>query len=167
MGLSEIVRNRLGKKSLGFGQKIVSKVDIEEEDFLEQIQPEDLLKYGLIPEFVGRFSAVATLKELDIEALIKVMTEPKNALVKQYKKLFGFEDIKLKFTDNAIKAIAEKAIERKTGARGLRAVMEETMLDIMFELPSQKEVEEVVINEEVVVKGEKPMMVYAEKKQAS
>jgi len=167
VGLSEIVRNRLGKKSLGFGQKIVSKVDIEEEDFLEQIQPEDLLKYGLIPEFVGRFSAVATLKELDIEALIKVMTQPKNALVKQYKKLFGFEDIKLKFTDSAIKAIAEKAIERKTGARGLRAVMEETMLDIMFELPSQKEVEEVVINEEVVVKGEKPMMVYAEKKQAS
>jgi len=167
VGLSEIVRNRLGKKSLGFGQKIVSKVDIEEEDFLEQIQPEDLLKYGLIPEFVGRFSAVATLKELDIEALIKVMTEPKNALVKQYKKLFGFEDIKLKFTDSAIKAIAEKAIERKTGARGLRAVMEETMLEIMFELPSQKEVEEVVINEEVVIKGEKPMMVYAEKKQAS
>ena len=140
---------------------------MEQEDFLEKIQPEDLLKYGLIPEFVGRFSAVATLKELDIEALIKVMTEPKNALVKQYKKLFDFENIKLKFTDGAVKAIAEKAVERKTGARGLRAVMEETMLDIMFELPSQKEVEEVVINEEVVAKGEKPMMVYAKKKQAS
>ena len=121
----------------------------------------------MIPEFVGRFSAVATLKALGIEALIKVMTEPKNALVKQYQKLFGFEDIKLKFTENAIKAIAERAIERKTGARGLRAVMEEIMLDIMFELPSQKEVEEVVINEEVVAKGEKPIMVYAEKKQAS
>ena len=167
VGMSEIVRNRVGKKSLGFGQKIVSKVELEQEDFLEKIQPEDLLKYGLIPEFVGRFSAVATLKELDIEALIKVMTEPKNALVKQYKKLFDFEDIKLKFTDGAVKAIAEKAVERKTGARGLRAVMEETMLDIMFELPSQKEVEEVVINEEVVAKGEKPMMVYAKKKQAS
>lgn len=167
VGMSEIVRNRIGKKSLGFGQKMVSKVELEAEDFLEKIQPEDLLKYGLIPEFVGRFSAVATLKELDIEALIKVMTEPKNALVKQYKKLFEFEDIKLKFTDGAVKAIAEKAIERKTGARGLRAVMEETMLDIMFELPSQKEVEEVVINEEVVAKGEKPMMVYAKKKQAS
>jgi ATP-dependent Clp protease ATP-binding subunit ClpX len=165
--MSEIIRNRVGKKSLGFGQKIVSKVELEEEDFLEKIQPEDLLKYGLIPEFVGRFSAVATLKELDIDALIKVMTEPKNALVKQYKKLFEFEDIKLKFTDGAVKAIAEKAVERKTGARGLRAVMEETMLDIMFELPSQKEVEEVVINEEVVAKGEKPMMVYAKKKQAS
>ena len=167
VGMSEIIRNRVGKKSLGFGQKIVSKVELEQEDFLEKIQPEDLLKYGLIPEFVGRFSAVATLQELDIEALIKVMTEPKNALVKQYKKLFDFEDIKLKFTDGAVKAIAEKAVERKTGARGLRAVMEETMLDIMFELPSQKEVEEVVINEEVVAKGEKPMMVYAKKKQAS
>ena len=167
VGMSEIVRNRIGKKSLGFGQKIVSKIELEQEDFLEKIQPEDLLKYGLIPEFVGRFSAVATLKELDIEALIKVMTEPKNALVKQYKKLFEFEDIKLKFTDGAVKAIAEKAIERKTGARGLRAVMEETMLEIMFELPSQKEVEEVVINEEVVAKGENPMMVYSKKKQAS
>jgi ATP-dependent Clp protease ATP-binding subunit ClpX len=152
---------------LGLGKKIVSKIELEQEDFLEKIQPEDLLKYGLIPEFVGRFSAVATLKELDIEALIKVMTEPKNALVKQYKKLFEFEDIKLKFTDGAVKAIAEKAIERKTGARGLRAVMEETMLEIMFELPSQKEVEEVVINEEVVAKGENPMMVYSKKKQAS
>jgi ATP-dependent Clp protease ATP-binding subunit ClpX len=167
VGMSEIIRNRIGKKSLGFGQKIVSKIELEQEDFLEKIQPEDLLKYGLIPEFVGRFSAVATLKELDIEALIKVMTEPKNALVKQYKKLFEFEDIKLKFTDGAVKAIAEKAIERKTGARGLRAVMEETMLEIMFELPSQKEVEEVVINEEVVAKGENPMMVYSKKKQAS
>ena len=167
VGMSEIIRNRIGKKSLGFGQKIVSKIELEQEDFLEKIQPEDLLKYGLIPEFVGRFSAVATLKELDIEALIKVMTEPKNALVKQYKKLFEFEDIKLKFTDGAVKAIAKKAIERKTGARGLRAVMEETMLEIMFELPSQKEVEEVVINEEVVAKGENPMMVYSKKKQAS
>ena len=167
VGLSEIVRNRLGKKSLGFGQKIVSKTELKNDDFLEKVQPEDLLKYGLIPEFVGRFSAVATLKELDINALIKVMTEPKNALVKQYKKLFEFEDIKLKFTDTAVRAIAEKAIERKTGARGLRAVMEETMLDIMYELPSQKGVREVVISEEVVTKGEKPMMVYTKKKQAS
>ena len=167
VGLSEIVRNRIGKKSLGFEQKIVSKIELEEEDFLEKIQPEDLLKYGLIPEFVGRFSAVATLKELDKKALIKVMTEPKNALVKQYKKLFEFENIKLKFTENAIRAIAEKAFDRKTGARGLRAVMEETMLDMMYELPSQKDIEEVVINEEVVANGEKPMMVYAKKKQAS
>ena len=133
----------------------------------EKTQPEDLLKYGLIPEFVGRFSAVATLKELTIEAMVKVLTEPKNALIKQYKKLFEFENTKLKFTDAAIRAIAEKATERKTGARGLRAVLEETMLEIMFDLPSQPEVEEVIINDEVVLNGEKPMLVYENKKQAS
>ena len=110
---------------------------------------------------------MATLKELDIEALIKVMTEPKNSLVKQYKKLFEFENIKLKLTEDAIRAIAEKALARKTGARGLRAVMEETMLDMMYELPSQEDIEEVVINKEVVANGEKPMMVYAKKTQAS
>ena len=167
VGLGSLIRNRIGKKSLGFGQTIVSKKEIDKEDTLEKIQPEDLLKYGLIPEFVGRFSSVATLKELSIEAMIKVLTEPKNALVKQYKKLFEFENVKLKFTDTAIKAIAEKATARKTGARGLRAVLEETMLEIMFDLPSQKDVEEVVINEEVVLKGEKPMLVYENKKQAS
>ncbi len=167
VGLGSIIRNRIGKKTLGFGQEIVSKTDLDEAEIFEKVQPEDLLKYGLIPEFVGRFSAVATLNELNIEALVKVMTEPKNALIKQYKKLLEFENVKLKFTDGAIKAVAEKAIERKTGARGLRAVMEETMLDIMFELPSQKEIEEVVISEDVVTKGEKPLMVYANKKQAS
>ena len=167
VGLGALIRNRIGKKSLGFGQKIISKKEIDEEDILEKVQPEDLLKYGLIPEFVGRFSSVATLKELSIEAMIKVLTEPKNALVKQYKKLFEFENVKLKFTDTAIKAIAEKATARKTGARGLRAVLEETMLEIMFDLPSQPDIEEVVINEEVVLKGEKPMLVYENKKQAS
>ena len=133
----------------------------------EKVQPEDLLKYGLIPEFVGRFSGIATLKELSIDAMIKVLAEPKNALIKQYKKLFEFENAKLKFTDGAVRAIAEKAAERKTGARGLRAILEETMLDIMFDLPSKKDVEEVVVNEEVVNKGEKPMLVYGNKKQAS
>jgi ATP-dependent Clp protease ATP-binding subunit ClpX len=167
VGLDSLIRNRIGKKSLGFGQKIISKKEISKEDVLEKIQPEDLLKYGLIPEFVGRFSSIATLKELTVEAMIKVLTEPKNALVKQYKKLFEFENAKLKFTDGAVKAIAEKATERKTGARGLRAVLEETMLEIMFDLPSKKDVEEVVINEEVVLKGEKPMLVYENKKQAS
>jgi len=167
VGLDSLIRNRIGKKTLGFGQKIVSKKEIDKEDALEKVQPEDLLKYGLIPEFVGRFSGIATLKELTIDAMIKVLTEPKNALVKQYKKLFEFENAKLKFTDGAVKAIAEKASERKTGARGLRAVLEETMLEIMFDLPSKKDVEEVVINEEVVLKGEKPMLVYENKKQAS
>ena len=167
VGLDSLIRNRIGKKSLGFGQTIVSKKEIDKEDTLEKIQPEDLLKYGLIPEFVGRFSSVATLKELTVDAMVQVMTEPKNALVKQYKKLFEFENVKLKFTDAAVKAIAQKATERKTGARGLRAVLEETMLEIMFDLPSQKDVEEVVINEEVVLKDEKPMLVYENKKQAS
>ncbi len=167
VGLDSLIRNRIGKKSLGFGQTIVSKKEIDKEDTLEKIQPEDLLKYGLIPEFVGRFSSVATLKELTVDAMVQVMTEPKNALVKQYKKLFEFENVKLKFTDTAIKAIAEKATARKTGARGLRAVLEETMLEIMFDLPSQPDIEEVVINEEVVLKGEKPMLVYENKKQAS
>ena len=167
VGLGALIRHRIGKKSLGFGQKIISKKEIDEEDILEKVQPEDLLKYGLIPEFVGRFSSVATLKELTVDAMMQVMTEPKNALVKQYKKLFEFENVKLKFTEAAVKAIAEKATIRKTGARGLRAVLEETMLEIMFDLPSQKDVEEVVINEEVVLKGEKPMLVYENKKQAS
>jgi len=167
VGLGSLIRNRIGKKGLGFGHEIVSKKEIDEEDIFEKTQPEDLLKYGLIPEFVGRFSAVATLKELTIEAMVKVLTEPKNALIKQYKKLFEFENTKLKFTDAAVRAIAEKATIRKTGARGLRAVLEETMLDIMYDLPSQPEVEEVIINEEVVLKGEKPMLVYENKKQAS
>ncbi len=167
VGLGALIRHRIGKKSLGFGQKIISKKEIDEEDILEKVQPEDLLKYGLIPEFVGRFSSVATLKELTVDAMVQVMTEPKNALVKQYKKLFEFENVKLKFTDTAIKAIAKKATARKTGARGLRAVLEETMLEIMFDLPSQPDIEEVVINEEVVLKGEKPMLVYENKKQAS
>ena len=166
VGLGALIRHRIGKKSLGFGQKIISKKEIDEEDILEKVQPEDLLKYGLIPEFVGRFSSVATLKELTVDAMMQVMTEPKNALVKQYKKLFEFENVKLKFTEAAVKAIAEKATKRKTGARGLRAVLEETMLVIMFDLPSQKDVEEVVMNVEVVLKGENPMLVYENKKQA-
>ncbi len=167
VGLGAIIRNRIGKKTLGFGQEILSKKDIEDEAILEKVQPEDLLKYGLIPEFVGRFSVVATLRELDVEALMKVLTEPKNALAKQYKKLFEFENVKLKFTDGAIRAVAQKAIERKTGARGLRAVLEDTMLDIMFDLPSSENVEEVVISEEVVLKNEKPLLVYQNQKQAS
>ena len=167
VGLGALIRHRIGKKSLGFGQKIISKKEIDEEDILEKVQPEDLLKYGLIPEFVGRFSSVATLKELTVDAMMQVMTEPKNALVKQYKKLFEFENVKLKFTEAAVQAIAKKATKRKTGARGLRAVLEETMLEIMFDLPSQPDIEEVVINEEVVLKGEKPMLVYENKKQAS
>lgn len=165
--LGGIIRNRLGKKSLGFGQEVISKKDIEDDNILDKVQPEDLLKYGLIPEFVGRFPVVATLSELKVDSLIKVLTEPKNALIKQYKKLFEFENVKLKFTEGAIRAVCERAVERKTGARGLRAVLEETMLDMMFELPSATDVEEVIISEEVVLNQEQPLLVYQKRKQAS
>ena len=167
VGLDSIIRDRIGKKTLGFSQTPISKRKIETEAILEKVQPEDLLKYGLIPEFVGRFSIVATLNELDAAALMKVLLEPKNALTKQYQKLFEFENVRLKFTENAIRAIAEKAIAHKTGARGLRSVLEEHMLDIMFELPSRDDVEEVVINEEVIKNSEAPLLVYHKQKRAS
>jgi len=169
VGLGPIIRNRTGKKSMGFGQEIVTKRQKDDEAILEKVQPEDLLKYGLIPEFVGRFSVMATLKELDEDALMQVLTGPKNALAKQYKKLFEFENVKLKFTEGAIRAVAQKAIKRKSGARGLRAVLEETMLDIMFEVPGSENIEEVVISEEVVgvLNNEQPLLVYQNQKQAS
>ena len=165
--LDSIIRSRVGKKTLGFSQEPISKGKMETEAILEKVQPEDLLKYGLIPEFVGRFSIVATLNELDTTALMKVLSEPKNALTKQFQKLFEFENVKLKFTENAIRAIAEKAIAHKTGARGLRSVLEEHMLDIMFELPSRDDIEEVVVNEEVIKNSEEPLLVYHKQKQAS
>jgi len=165
--LDSIIRSRVGKKTLGFSQEPISKGKMETEAILEKVQPEDLLKYGLIPEFVGRFSIVATLNELDTIALMKVLSEPKNALTKQFQKLFEFENVKLKFTENAIRAIAEKAIAHKTGARGLRSVLEEHMLDIMFDLPSRDDIEEVVVNEEVIKNSEEPLLVYHKQKQAS
>ena len=167
VGLDSIIRSRVGKKTLGFSQEPISKGKMETEAILEKVQPEDLLKYGLIPEFVGRFSIVATLNELDTTALMKVLSEPKNALTKQFQKLFEFENVKLKFTENAIRAIAEKAIAHKTGARGLRSVLEEHMLDIMFDLPSRDDIGEVVINEEVIKNSEEPLLVYHKQKQAS
>ena len=167
IGLDSIIRDRIGKKTLGFSQTPISKRKIETATILGKVQPEDLLKYGLIPEFVGRFSIVATLNELDSAALMKVLSEPKNALTKQYQKLFEFENVRLKFTENAIRAIAEKAIAHKTGARGLRSVLEEHMLDIMFELPSRDDVEEVVVNEEVIKNSEAPLLVYHKQKRAS
>jgi ATP-dependent Clp protease ATP-binding subunit ClpX len=167
VGLDSLIRSRIGKKMLGFGQELVSKETIASDNILEKVQPEDLLKYGLIPEFVGRFSIVATLNELDVVALMKVLSEPKNALTKQFQKMFEFENVKLKFTDNAIRAIAEQAVSHKTGARGLRAVLEEHMLDIMFELPSREDIEEVVVNEEVIKNNEQPLLVFHKQKQAS
>ena len=167
VGLDSIIRSRVGKKTLGFSQEPILKGKMETEAILEKVKPEDLLKYGLIPEFVGRFSIVATLNELDTTALMKVLSEPKNALTKQFQKLFEFEKVKLKFTENAIRAIAEKAIAHKTGARGLRSVLEEHMLDIMFDLPSRDDIEEVVVNEEVIKNSEEPLLVYHKQKKAS
>ncbi len=167
VGLDSLIRNRVGKKTLGFSQEPISTGKAETADTLTKVQPEDLLKYGLIPEFVGRFSIVATLNELDTTALMKVLSEPKNAITKQFQKLFEFENVKLKFTENAIRAIAEKAIAHKTGARGLRSVLEEHMLDIMFELPSRDDIQEVVVNEEVIKNSEEPLLVYHKQKKAS
>jgi len=165
--LDRIVRNRIGKKSMGFGQEIKEKDRKNIGEILEKVQAEDLLKYGLIPEFVGRFSVVATLNELSVEALMEVLSKPKNALIKQFQKMFEFEQVKLKFTDGAIRAIAEHAYERKTGARGLRSILEESMLETMYELPSREDITEVVITEEVIVHHEQPILLFSKQKQAS
>lgn len=159
-GLEDIVSTRIGKKGIGFGAEIQSKDDKVQGELLAKIEPGDLLKYGLIPEFVGRLPVVATLEELDEKALIKILQEPKNALIKQYQKLFDLEEVELKFTAGALEAIAQLTAQRKTGARGLRSILEETMLDIMFEIPSQKHVKEVVISEDVVVNKSEPLIVY-------
>jgi len=167
VGLEKIIQSRTGKSSMGFGKELKNASSKSMCDILDQTQPEDLIKYGLIPEFVGRLSITATLSELDVAGLIKVLTEPKNALTKQYKKFFEFENVKLKFTEGGVKAIAEQAFKRKTGARGLRSILEENMLDIMFDLPSREDVEEVVISEDVITKHEQPLLVLQKRKQAS
>ena len=160
VGLEDIVEQRVGKGSMGFGAQIKSKRDQPIGDLLRQVQPEDLLKYGLIPEFIGRLPVLATLEELDEKALIRVMSEPRNALLKQYEKLFSLEKVKLKFTDNAILAIAQKAHAQKTGARGLRAILEAVMLDPMYELPSQKNLSEVIINKDVINQTGEAILLY-------
>ena len=124
------------------------------------VQPEDLIKFGLIPEFIGRLPVVATLDELDEDALVKILVEPKNALIKQYQKLFGFEGVSLRFTNGALVAIAKEALKRKSGARGLRAILENTLLDLMYEIPSQSNIRECVISEEVILNKEKPIIIY-------
>ena len=159
-GLEDIISQRLGKKTLGFSAD-VKKVNIGKlKHLLRKIEPQDLLHYGLIPEFVGRLPVIATLDELDEKSLIRILTEPRNALVKQYKKLFEFENVQLKFTDGALVAVAKEAARRKTGARGLRAILENSMLETMFELPSQTNIKECVINEDVIKDKGKPIIVY-------
>jgi ATP-dependent Clp protease ATP-binding subunit ClpX len=160
VGLEKIIEQRIGGKTLGFGADIKSRNEREVGEVLRQIQPEDLLKFGLIPEFIGRLPVIATLEELSIDALIDILKKPKNALVKQYQKLFEFENVKLRFTEGALMAIAREALKRKSGARGLRAIMERTMLDVMYEIPSQTNIRECIISEEVVVHNEGPILLY-------
>ncbi|WP_457639603.1 ATP-dependent Clp protease ATP-binding subunit ClpX [Persephonella sp.] len=158
VGLEDIIKQRIGKKAIGFAADIKSKE--EEKDLLSKVRVEDLIKFGLIPEFIGRIPVIATLEELDEDALVRVLTEPKNALIKQYKKLLAMDGVELEFTEDAIREIAREAIERKTGARGLRAIVEEIMLDVMYEVPQAKGVKKVVIDKEVVQKRKKPIMIY-------
>ncbi len=168
VGLEKIIEHRGGDKVMGFGAEVRSKKEVKIGEVLTQVQPEDLLKFGMIPEFIGRVPVIATLVELDEEALVSILTEPKNSLIKQYQKLMTMEGVKLRFTDGAMKAIAKKAVQRKTGARGLRAILEEVMLDLMYDVPSQQNVKEVVINEEVINSRESAILLYEkEEKEAS
>ena len=163
VGLDTIIERRVGEKTLGFGADLMSKKDKRIGQLLEQVQPEDLLKIGLIPEFIGRLPVIATLHELNEAALIDILTKPKNALVKQFQKLLEMDGIKLKFQDEALKAIARLALNRNAGARGLRAILEAAMLDTLYEVPSSDRVKEVVITADVIEKGEKPLLVYEKK----
>jgi ATP-dependent Clp protease ATP-binding subunit ClpX len=162
VGLEKTIEERIGKKVVGFGAEPKNIHGNKINDILKLVQPQDLIKYGLIPEFVGRLPVIATLEELSESALIRILTEPKNAIIKQYQKLLSFDSVKLKFTDNALTAIAKEAIRRKTGARGLRAILEDVMLDLMYEIPSQSNIKECLITEEVITKREKPLLIYEE-----
>ena len=163
-GLENIIKDRIGKKSIGFGAEIQSSKDIDKYKVFEELLPQDLLKFGMIPEFIGRLPIIATLKELDREALIKITTEPKNALVKQYKKLLEMDDVELEFSKEALDAIVDKAIERKTGARGLRSIIEEIMRDIMFDIPSNEKIEKCIITRDTVVNNAGPQIIENENK---
>ncbi len=166
-GLEQIISQRIEVTSMGFGADVKSKKDATRKDILLKVRTEDLMKFGLIPEFVGRVPVVCALSELDEETLIQILTQPKNAIVKQFKKLFQYENVELKFTDGSMKAVVKEALKRKTGARGLRAILEEAMLDIMYEMPSQEDLKEVVITEECIDLGADPIVVFrneAEKK---
>ncbi len=166
-GLEKVIQRRIAQKSMGFGAKLVKMEEKNIGETLKQIQPEDLIKYGLIPEFLGRLPVIATLHELDQEALVRILTEPKNALIKQFQKLFEIEGVNLRMTDSALAAVASEALKRKSGARGLRAIMEKCMLDIMYDIPSTENVKECVIGEDVVLHNEDPILLYEQtKKQA-
>ena len=163
-GLDKIINERTGKKAIGFGANVQSVKEIDKYKVYEQLLPQDLLKFGLIPEFVGRLPIVATLRELDREALIDIVTKPKNALAKQYKKLLELDDVELEFEQEALEAIVDKAIERKTGARGLRSIIEEIMRDIMFDIPSNPKIEKCIVTKETVLEGKEPKLIINENK---
>ncbi len=161
-GIQEIIQNRMGKKSIGFGAEIRDKEKEKSSELLKELQSEDLLKFGLIPEFVGRIPVLVTLEELDEKALVNILTQPKNALIKQYKELFNMDNAELTIEDDALELIAKMAIERKTGARGLRGILEEIMLDTMYELPSRTDIRECIITKETIEKNEPPKLIFAE-----
>ncbi|MBD3624046.1 MAG: ATP-dependent Clp protease ATP-binding subunit ClpX [Rhodobacteraceae bacterium] len=164
-GLDKIISQRNKGSAMGFGADVKDQEQLRVGEVFQELEPEDLLKFGLIPEFVGRLPVIATLNDLDEEALVTILTKPKNALVKQYQRLFEMEDVQLSFTDEALIAIAKRAIERKTGARGLRSILEEVLLDTMFEIPAIQGVEEVVVNEDAIERKGEPLLIYADKKQ--
>ena len=165
-GLEHVIKRRMGSKLMGFGAKIMSQDEKSIGEILRTVEPEDLLKFGLIPEFLGRMPVIATLDELNESTLIRILQEPKNALAKQYKKLFEIEGVNLRFTDSAFLAIAKEAVKRKSGARGLRAIMEKSLLDIMYEIPSMENVKECVVSEDVVLNREDPILLYEQEKES-
>ena len=165
--LENIISKRMGVNAMGFGAEIKSKKEKRIGELLAEARSEDLLKFGLIPEFIGRLPVIATLDELDESALIRILVEPKDAIIKQYKKLFALENVVLKFTDGALRAVAKLSMERKSGARGLRSILENTMLEVMYDIPSETDIKECVISEEVVLKKEKPILIYETKSESA
>jgi ATP-dependent Clp protease ATP-binding subunit ClpX len=162
-GLEKIIKSRLISKTMGFEASIQSSQDEDASEIMSFVQPEDLIKFGLIPEFIGRIPIIATLNDLSMEALVRILTEPKNAFVKQYKKLFELEGVELKFTDEALQEVAGNAIKRKSGARGLRAILEHVMLDIMYDIPSMPGIRECIVGREVIEQGESPLLLFEKK----
>jgi len=166
--LDEVIKKRVGKKSLGFSTvEEETKGELSRFELLCELQPGDLVKYGLIPEFVGRLPVAAALEDLEEESLVRILQEPKNSLIKQYEQMFKFDEVKLTFTNSALKAVAKKALSRKTGARGLRSILEESMMDVMYSIPSEEGVKECIINEDVITDGAKPILMYENKKETA
>jgi len=163
-GIDKIIQNRIGQKVMGFGADIKPKQEQKIGEILIQILPEDLLRYGLIPEFVGRLPIIVTLEALNEDALVRILTEPRNALVKQYEKLFDLDGVNLEFQADGLKTIAQEALRRKTGARGLRSILEDIMLEIMYDIPSRDDISKCVITRDTILKKEKPMLVSIERK---